>query len=128
MLSLSQNAVAVALLAGVLIVLLLTMRSVVLSKRVLTLLEEQSLAIQKLSAEVFEMQNTNSEATRNVLAASQAMSRIDREVQSLGATVATLKSAGPGSSGEAMLQLGKEIRKTLQSRDVTEFLDSAPKN
>ena len=128
MLSISQNAVVVALLAGGLILLLLAIRSVVLNKRVLTLLEEQSLAIQKLSAEVFEMQNTNSEATRNILAASQAMSRMDRDVQNLGATVATLKSTGQGASGEAMLQLGKEIRKTLQSREVTEFLDSASKN
>ncbi len=124
MLSFSQNAVVAALLIGMIVTLLLTFRNLVANRRMVALIEEQSLAIQKLSAEVFEIQNLNSEATRSVTSAAQVTARMEKDLQALAALVSTIKTA-PGGSGEGMLQLSKEIKKTLQSRDVTEFLDSA---
>ena len=124
MLSFSQNAVVAALLIGVIVTLLLTFRNLVANRRMVALIEEQSLAIQKLSAEIFEIQNLNSEATRSVNSAAQVIARMEKDLQALASLVSTIKTA-PGGSGEGMLQLSKEIKKTLQSRDVTEFLDSA---
>jgi len=124
MLSFSQNAVVAALLIGVIVTLLLTLRNLVANRRLVALIEEQSLAIQKLSAEVFEIQNLNSEATRSVNNAAQGTARVEKELQNLASLVSTIKIM-PGSSGEGLAQLGKEIKKTLQSRDVTEFLDSS---
>lgn len=124
----SQNAVVIALLVGIFIVLLLTVRVLMANRRLLALVEEQALAIQKLSAEVFEMQNMNSEATRYMAGTTQGMAKLEREIQAVGSIVSNLKITASGGSGEGLQQLSKEIRKTLQSREVTEFLDSAPGN
>jgi len=125
MLSLSQNTVVIALLVGAFIMLLLIVRVLVANRRLLTLVEEQALAMQKLSAEVFEMQNVSSEATRNMSGTTQGLARIERELQALSALVSSLKASTSIGAGDGLQQLGKEIKKTLQSREVTEFLDSA---
>lgn len=127
MLSFSQNAVVAALLIGVIVTLLLTLRNLVANRRLVALIEEQSLAIQKLSAEIFEIQNLNSEATRSVNNAAQGAARVEKELQALASLVSTIKTM-PAGSGEGLAQLGKEIKKTLQSRDVTEFLDSTSRS
>lgn len=127
MLSFSQNAVVAALLIGVIVTLLLTLRNLVANRRLVALIEEQSLAIQKLSAEIFEIQNLNSEATRSVNNAAQGAARVEKELQALASLVSTIKIM-PAGSGEGLAQLGKEIKKTLQSRDVTEFLDSTSRS
>lgn len=124
----SQNAVVIALLVGVFIVVLITVRVLMANRRLLALAEEQALAIQKLSAEVFEMQNMNSEATRYMAGTTQALAKLEREIQTVGSIVSNLKVTASVGSGEGLQQLSKEIKKTLQSREVTEFLDSAPGN
>lgn len=124
MLLVPQDTVTIALLVGLGIVLLLTIRNVFATRRVLALLDEQSLAIQKLSAEVFEMQNTHSEAVRSLTGAAQITARLDHELQSLNASVTALRgSVSSTPTGESMQQFGKEIRRTLQAKEVTEFLD-----
>lgn len=124
MLLVPQNTVTIALLVGLGIVLLLTIRNVFATRRVLALLDEQSLAIQKLSAEVFEMQNMHSEAVRSLTGATQITARLDNELQSLNASVTALRgSISSAPSSESMQQFSKEIRRTLQAKEVTEFLD-----
>ncbi|MCC7549085.1 MAG: hypothetical protein IT532_15090 [Burkholderiales bacterium] len=125
--SFSQNAVMVALLVGVIITLLLTLRNLIANRRLFTLLEEQALAIQKLSAEMFEIQNLNSDVTRSLNGTTQGTARIEKELQALGAMISTIRSA-PAGSGEGLLHLSKEIKKTLQSREVSDFLDNASRS
>jgi len=122
MLMVSPDTVTIVLLVGLGILVLLTVRNVFATRRVLALLEEQALAIQKLSAEVFEMQNMHTEATRSLAGGNQATARLEHELQSLNASVLALKSVALSPAGDAMQQFGKEISRTLQAKDVTEFL------
>jgi len=105
-------------------VLLLTIRAVVASRQALTLLNEQSLAIQKLSAEVFEMQNGHSEVGRGLASTAQALARIEREIQSVGAAVAGVRSMSGAGGAESMAQFGKEIKRVLQTKEISDLMDA----
>lgn len=121
---LSQNALSAILLVGLGIVLLLAIRNIFATRQVLTLLNEQSLAVQKLSAEVFEMQNGHSETTRSIASATQALARVERELQAVGAGLTVLRTASPASANESMVQFGKEIKRVLQTKEVSDFLEN----
>jgi len=121
---LSQNALGLILLIGLGIVLLLTIRSVVAVRQALTLLNEQSLAIQKLSAEVFEMQNGHSEVSRGLAATGQSLARVEREIQALGTALGNVRSMPAAGGSESMAQFGKEIKRVLQTKEVSEFLEN----
>ncbi len=120
----SPTALSAILLIGLAVVLLLTIRVIFVARQVQILVSEQSLAIQKLSAEIFELQNGHSEMNRVKGKDSQALARIESELQTLGLALTTLRVSSGGSGGESMGQFGKEIKRVLQTKEVNDFLES----
>ena len=118
----------IVVFAGIALILVLVIRNALLNRRILNLLDEQSHAIQKLSAEVFEMQNMHTEAIRNVAPLAQSCVHLENELQGMSAAIAALRTSGPVGASDSMHQFGKEIRRALQAKEVTEFLDRQGKN
>ncbi len=119
----SREVMDIIVFAGIALILVLVIRNALLNRRILNLLDEQSHAIQKLSAEVFEMQNVNTEASRSVAPLAQSCARLENELHNVSAAITALRNSGSGAASDSMHQFGKEIRRALQAKEVTEFLD-----
>ena len=118
----------IVVFAGIALILVLVIRNALLNRRIHNLLDEQSHALQKLSAEVFEMQNMHTEAIRNVAPLAQSCARLENELEGVSAAIKALRTSGPAAASDSMQQFGKEIRRALQAKEVTEFLDRQGKN
>ena len=118
----------IVVFAGIALILVLVIRNALLNRRILNLMDEQSHAIQKLSAEIFEMQNMHTEATRSVAPLAQSYARLENELQGMSAAITALRTSGPSGARDSMQQFGKEIQRTLQAKEVADFLDRQEKN
>lgn len=121
----SSNIATLLTLIGLAVVAILAIRSLFLGRKTITLLEEQAHAVQKLSGELFELQNAQSQLAHQLTDSAQSFPLLERELQELSAAIAKLRAVQGQNVADSSQLIGREIKRTLQSKEVHDFLASA---